>query len=200
MKKLILYLNRTKLISKIGIFVIVLSMLSTTGCQFIVSKFKSNESNGLEYGYTMPNRGEGTIVDCAYKSDKKEFDINDVTLIFSYGTHYFPGIDNFPTFELWFGNEDDGVLVKKVEENLVSEKYSIEFIRHKDQGILEIVYNHSEMLTIPSELFKNETGFVMFAVRAADINAKNPEVETLGLCVIYYKKSGDTVTLSTTEF
>ena len=208
MKKLILYLNRTKLISKIGIFVIVLSMLSTTGCQFIVSKFKSNESNGLEYGYTMPNRGEGTIVDCAYKSDKKEFDINDVTLIFSYGTNYSPEIDitlkdyfSFPTFELWFCNEDnDTVLIKKVEENLISEKYRCYYTYTTEYEYVHREFNHSENITIPYNLFTNEKGYVIFGVCAANIIEKNPEVETLGLCVIYYKKSGDTVTLSTTEF
>lgn len=210
MKKLVLFVNRTKLIAKICIFVIVLSMLSTTGCQFIGFKCKSNESKGsneLEYGYLIPNRGMGTTINCAYKSNKNEFDINDVTLIFSYGSSYSSGIDmtlkngvNFPTFELWFCNEDDAVLVKKVEENLVSEKYSAEFIAHMDQGLLEIVYNHSEMITIPSELFKNETGCVTFGVCAADINEKNPEVKTLGYCLIYYKKSGDRITLSTTEF
>ena len=145
---------------------------------------------------------------CAYRSDKTEFDIDDVTLDFYYGGWYSDlGIDydlqqhNFPMFDIYFTNDaHDRCFVKRVEENLVSEKYRCKFIYDDDWNFIELKFNHSESITIPREIFTENEGVIYFAIFSQNANYTDPEVERIAGIGIRYKVIGERVVLSNLPF
>ena len=162
---------------------------------------EANESQGLESG--LGSNGSRPIVDnyCGYRSDKTEFDIDDVTLEFFFGyPSYASQGDKREIYEdyfyICFINEADGseIIVKKVEETLFSEKYEV--IMDDDEPYKIERYNHSEMLTIPKELFINDKGRIKFRIKLD--GRKNYPYATQLFCYryVYYKVEGDKVVLS----
>lgn len=158
----------------------------------------SNETR-LESGFQyQAGSAESPSNFCAYKSETNEFDINDVTLDFFYGGYYYNGAEhaienylNCPTFDLYFVNDQgDQYLVKHVEENFVSEKYSCEIVFDEKHDPKKIKFNHSETLTIPPELFTEPSGCVWFEVRG--INTWNPDSlgRITGICLFYKVENG----------
>ena len=145
---------------------------------------------------------------CAYRSDKTEFDIDDVTLDFYYGGWYSDlGIDydlqqhNFPMFDIYFTNDaHDRCFVKRVEENLVSEKYRCKFIDDDNSDATEIIFNHSESITIPREIFTENEGLIYFAIFSQNANYTDSEVERIAGIGIRYKVIGERVVLSNLPF
>jgi len=103
---------------------------------------------------------------CAYRSDKTEFDLDDVTLTFFYGnirvtagTSYAG--NNFYSFnreeliektshiEVYWSQSGEDTIIKTISpEEFFSDEYA-----RKGEG-REGMYNHSEVLTIPRELFE----------------------------------------------
>ena len=164
----------------------------------------TNAGAVLENGFKPSNFDESPIFHCAYKSDKTHFDIDDVTLDFFYGGYYYQGVEHqlenmhdFPYFELYF--EIDGgeeLLIKRVEENFISEEYSCDFVYDENWYITEIKYNHSETITIPKEIFTEDNGLIYFAIYGE--NVKEPEQQTKFITGIgmYYKVIGEQVVLS----
>ena len=149
-------------------------------------------NKGLEAGFVWRNHPDSTSdYFCAYKSDKREFDINDVTLTFYYGGHY--GIE-YPSFELYFENENNDIyLIKKVDDHnpedyLIDTDYKKLFAKDKR------VFNHSEIITIPKELFINDNGYILFVLAYEyEQNMKPDRLATIG---ILYEKRGDKIFLS----
>ena len=145
---------------------------------------------------------------CAYRSDKTEFDIDDVTLDFYYGgwftnlgIEYDLQLYNFPMFDIYFTNDaHDRCFVKRVEENLVSEKYRCKFIDDDDWNATEIIFNHSESITIPREIFTENEGVIYFAIYSKNANHTVPEVEWIAGKAIFYKIIGEKVILSNLPF
>ncbi len=146
--------------------------------------------------------GKHNSFHCAYKSNKTEFDINDVTLEFFYGTYVYTDVEfmrehgsTVPGFELYFSNDQEQeYLIKRVEEDLVSEKYHSEY--NKDEKRYD--FTHSETITIPKELFTKEKGYVYFFLREIS-NADNyPTKFSLTSVDIYYEVIGDKVIISET--
>lgn len=141
---------------------------------------------------------------CAYKSNKTEFDMDDVTLFFFFGGYYKSGVEyeikhsSFPTFELYFG-DDYGrkFLVKQIEENFVSQKYSCDVIYDQNHYITEIVFNHSEKITIPKEIFTEETGKIYFLISGKNEVQNNASEIIITSTYVFYKKVGEKVVLST---
>ena len=134
----------------------------------------TNESEGLEGGSWVQYAGAplppGPLG--AYKSEKREFDIENVTLEFFYGVINCdidvigPFIGHYPSFDVGFENDDgDRVIIKHVEEELVSEKYGTELIYDHNLKVRKRVYNYSEFITIPKELFTSKTGKINFILR-----------------------------------
>ena len=176
---------------------------------------ETNESQGGESRFDFSG-GETPASGCsyaAYKIDKTEYDIDDVSLEFFYGIHYDQeNIDPvialfgyYPWFEIGFSNDDkDIVWVRRVEEEFVSEKYYCELKRSPDRRrIIGIEYNHSEILTIPKELFTKESGCIIFSFNGERWKGGeviyNPDAY-LRLARLYYKVTGDTVVLSNKPF
>ena len=173
-------------------------------------KEETNINSGLESGFNLSEsaRPAGISNHSAYKSEKMEFDIDNVTLEFFFGGHYASGIDlelecgrNYPEFDIYFLNDNgDKVHIKHVEENLVSEKYRCYYVYGEGWHVDEVKYNHSELFTIPKELFTKEKGRVFFEIYG--INPNDPKLEYRGITGvgIYYKLTGDKVILSSEKF
>ena len=192
MKNTNLKLNKTKLVSRLMLVILLLtSTLILASCE--------NQNKGLEVGFTPYGEMDFS---CAYRSDKTKFDIDDVTLTFYYGGFYEYNIESeiknrfsYPTFELYFCDEklDNIILVKRVEENLVSEKYRVySTLKFFNKHVIE--YKHSEIITIPKELFAEDWGIIYFCLYGANVR-EDSEVKIITSVQISYKKDGDTITL-----
>ena len=159
----------------------------------------------IEGGFSGSSAAMSNLIFCAYKSDTNIFDIDNVTLDFYFGyafynrgVDYFLQTESYPTFKLGFDTENhDIIFVEEINENLVSEKYGCNLIFSEDNHrIIGIEYNHSETLTIPKELFTQESGIIYFQIYAAN-QAKNEDTEK---CIegkgIKYQVVGDKVILT----
>ena len=183
-----------QILARVMLVVMIVGVLTLVSCK----------GDGLEAGFKISIRGSGEVnpFSLAYKSDISQFDINNVTLTFYYGGAYEDDIEymrehtfNYPYFELYFYNDEQThILARRVEENLVSEKYG-----WTCRGSRR-VFNHSEELTIPKELFTKETGVISLGLFGADTRMNEEEPKLLSWIDIYYKKDGDKITLSSEEF
>lgn len=164
---------------------------------------QDNISLGLENGFKPSNSAEESPIDfCAYKSDTNEFEIDDVTLDFFFGGEYYMGVEyelsngrSYPTFDLGFADEDgNNFFVKHIEENFVSDKYSCEVVCDENCDIAEIRYNHSEQITIPSEMFTKENGQIWFVIYGANVNEIEQEYKCItGICIFYKVLNGKVI-------
>lgn len=163
---------------------------------------KITENDKLYYGFS--NEEPGEKYKCAYKSDKCEFDINNVTLTFSFGGIFGPYIDlerenggnDFPYgFDIYFSNDDGNLIhVKHVDENYVSEKYNVKSTFVNNQQFLE--FNYSEAFTIPSELFSKVQGVIYFDLWGKNIGQDQETEMPFSGVRLYYKLDDNRVTLS----
>ena len=190
--------TKIKTISALLCIAVLFGSLSLTSCSGI----------GIESGFIASNGEEINSFQVAYKSDKTFFDIEDVTLTFYYGGHYDNYIEdiresiyNIPSFDIYFTDEyGNEILVKTVEENFVSDKYNLDFI-FGNFWQTEVIFNHSESITIPKEMFKEESGVVYFSIRGTNILEPNPTYKSIRTMPIYYKKfCGDKIILSDKPF
>ena len=201
------------------LLILISACLCLTGCSFdLFTGTDNNQDNldstaGLEYGFVFSSSSSSAPTKntrCAYKSDKNEFDIDDVTLDFFYGGIYPSGVDlangaSYPSFELYFTDEKDNkmnhkIFVKRVEENFVSEKYRCFQNYDETNHTVSIKYNHSETITIPKEIFTEDTGLIRFQVYGININAIEPKVEAITGVNIFYKKIDQKIILSSKKF
>ena len=182
-----------------------------------VFAFSACDNGTLEAGFKSTASDESNPFQCAYKSDKTKFDIDDVTLDFYYGV-LFIHIENiietysYPIFEVFFDNDDgDKHIIKRVEENFVSEKYRWEYDLDEfdydelDYGKFDHIeptkkFNHSESITIPKKLFSRDSGIIWFVISGANVAEDETEFQSFAWISIYYKVTGEKVILSDQEF
>lgn len=200
--------KRTRFIARIMLLVMLLATIFTNSCQWFNKEDVLDESNGLRAGF--PNtkyigNKDGYFMHCAYETDTNEFYINDVTLTFYYGGYYASGIEmelelavNIPVFELYFINEETEYLIKRVEEQFISEKYYMELILDENYQAVDLIFNYSENITIPKELFINETGCIYFSIVGENLN-NHGKIIQIGWIAIFYKKVDDKIILSAME-
>ena len=109
--------KRTRSICRVLLILMIFSLF-VTGCGQNIDTNPDNDGGDpntnvvtvLENGFKPSNDADETpIFYCAYRSDKTEFNINDVTLDFYYGGYYYQGAEyelenahDFPSFELLF--------------------------------------------------------------------------------------------------
>ena len=194
MKKTNFKINKTKLIARMMLIVLLLtSAVNFTACR----------NKGLEAGFKWRQHPDGTSdYFCAYKSDKREFDINDVTLIFYYGCT--KGI-TCPSFKLYFENKNGDIyLIKEVRDpNPDDYKVNLEYKETLFFNTYEKVFNYSESITIPKELFVNDSGVILFNVAitwSIDDLINESEWDNITRAAIYYKVKDNTVILSEKSF
>ena len=191
MKKRIYKTNKTKLIARVMILMLLFSItINLVSCAYVTDMFE--KITGGSYLVSQFH--------CSYEIDKEEYDINCVTLLFFYGVGLGEDINieletsvNYPVFELYFMNDENtSILAKHVEENLISEKYGFTYGPNNKE-----LYNHSEEFTIPKELFTKENGIIWFYLYGANIlESGSPKAKIITSIAIYYTKNGDSITLS----
>jgi len=189
-----------------------------------------------------PNRG------CIYKSDKTEFDINDVTLDFCFGLsnatsrrpdstiivpikhrmeinvffiradrgYYQDGdgrklLSDFTKSQVDFSNPHL-FFIRNID---VDEFYSNEYYFESGKGGFNCdsynggkpdIYNHCEQITVPKEIFDNDSDSMLFCVRPDIWDVNEDGTETYNCCqdfisvLFYYKIEGQTVTIQSKEF
>ena len=209
--------NAEKRVSKIYKLLIVLLIISMsfTGCIWN-NTTDTGTSEGLESGFVFSSNGyaseEMYPFFCGYKTDRTEFDIDDVTIDLYYGVECCndSGLicmgGSIPSFDiyaaLWDEEFNDGYeskyLIKHVEEELISRKYNCKVIttqRGAGWFIEEIIYNHHETIKIPKEVFVTETGCILILIYDID-----EEVYSITSTGFYYKMVGEKVILSTEPF
>lgn len=215
-------MNFKECIFRLMILLTVFCLL-LTGCNPLI-KNRGNENTDtdvltegpLEHGFKLSYEYGAHVTDSpiykvAYRSNTNLFDINNVTLEFSYGGSYTFNISyerehfhSIPYFDLYFtGPSEEKILVKRVNENFVSKKYSYTTEDSVKDGIVTETYtfNHTETLTIPKELFTKDKGQIYFSIYGEDKRDK-PVVEYKLIIStgISYKIEGEKVWLSNKSF
>ena len=208
--------KRTRSICRVLLILMIFSLF-VTGCGQNIDTNPDNDGGDpntnvvtvLENGFKPSNDADETpIFYCAYRSDKTEFNINDVTLDFYYGGYYYQGAEyelenahDFPSFELYFtDNEGNKFLVKRVEENFVSDKYSCDLIYDNDWNVINVDFNHSEAVTIPKEIFTEDVGLIYFSIYSENAKELESQTKVIAGIGIYYKVIGEQVVLSNQPF
>lgn len=200
-----LTLSRENMAIRIILIPLLILCIMLTGCG--VDSEENKET--LEVGFAVPYGDPSPPPRfCAYRSERTEFPIDDVTLEFYYGGRYIHGVEwqrenaySYPSFELYF-SDDTGkrIFVKRVDENFVSEKYRC-YTESDDEACMTYVkFNYSETLTIPAELFCEKIGGVYLTIYGTNERDKDPHIECITSVGISYKLVGDKVILSKTLF
>ena len=197
---------------KNGVYRVILSLmmvvLLATGCEqnspLPPEENGDNPSVGLEDGFQSSYGDDALPYFCAYRSDKTVFDIDAVTLDFYYGgsyysnlEHYLETVANIPSFDVYLSNRKHvSILVKHVEENFVSEKYRCKLIYDENWNFIEKQFNYSETITIPKEIFTEESGVICFSISGANVRETEPQIRSLTWIDIQYEVMDDKVVLS----
>ena len=150
---------------------------------------------------------------CTYKAEKTEFSLDDVSIILYYGGEFYDFEFNdeyglvIPSFDIYAAGDwdsknqkfDNEHLIKHVEEPFISEKYDCEIIRKQFLfwHTTEIIYNHCETITIPRELFIENSGGVNINIRGID--PRGNIIRIVGT-FFYYKVVGEKVLISGKSF
>jgi hypothetical protein len=166
----------------------------------------------LENGFIRQDGGGGDPSNpffTAYRSDRTEFAIYDVTLAFYFGRinadfGYGSNEETKVSIKVFFLTGDRNNLqytyVKEIDD-FYREEYNC-YMNRINKKTLRIIYNHSEDITISAELFTEERGrldlgIVEYIVWVDGII--EPQYETSQSVAIYYKVTGETVRLSSEE-
>ena len=170
------------------------------------------ESTGLESGFDFSS-GSACVQPgyefLAYRSDKTEFSIEDVTFDIFYGGHWLTDKDiefnfdcsyNYPEFDLYIKNDDGNRIdIKHVEEEFVSVKYGCDYAYDEKGQLVKVEYSYSESITIPQELFTKESGVIAIYI-IGDAYARGKlcySNYTIARAFIRYKLINGKVVLST---
>ena len=199
----------------IGVLLILFTFASSlSGCSLpdIFNHEEPKAKDVFQRGFYIENSSGNVepIEQCAYKSNTNIFDIGDVTLTFGFGWIYsgspYRSNENekpsFPDgFDLYFSNSNNqSVLIKHIDDNFGSLDYAINsnhLWNDEHTCILstERVYAHTEVLTIPAELFANSNGTIWFLVKGEDVKSTTPEYSNITSISFYYTKKGNEITL-----
>ncbi|MDE5868083.1 MAG: hypothetical protein K2H02_03970 [Anaeroplasmataceae bacterium] len=146
-------------------------------------KNQPEETKGLEYGFEVGGCDPMPTTHCAYKSETNEFDIDNVTITFYYGGDFDEDLNsylkhtNIPEFDVYFAEyryDENGkqhyeplYLIDHRKENFVSEKYRCRLNNPYDNPTF-LIFNYSEEITIPKELFTKNRGTLWFSVEGVN--------------------------------
>ena len=174
---------------------------STTDSTTEPSKSGTTKSPGLEWGFIPKLSGcrELPHDSMAYRIDKTDFDIDDVKVTIYFGGYFSDSIElerecgrNIPEFEIYFSDSFENCIlpIRQIEENYVSEKYRMSFIYDDSHHATEMIFNHSEEITIPKELFSEEKGLIRIIV--GGVNVRISKYQILNRGIIRYEMIGTT--------
>ena len=176
---------------------LLLFALTLTGCRQdtpdVNDGEKSDTTDSISY-YTIHDKMDPDIpFSTGYTSDVRVFEsASDVKLNFFWGVegNYEDAISagfHIKETEIYFRqvSEKDGILVKTNDDELTGENYEMEIIKGQFP-----TYTHSELLTVPEEMFRNEVGQIYFVVRGK--NYGTASIKTIDIRTsVYYKRLDD---------
>ena len=167
-------MKNNKYILVVTLVILIILCSCSMGCE------KEEEDLGISNGFYTFICAPTSVKDyAAYKSNVSVFPIEEVVLTFSFGwkNPLRQGNDedrDIPSFKIYLFNNDDAdnkILIKDINE-YTSNAYSC-YIETRDSNgeILRLnggvpygiyVFNHSEEITIPTELFIGDSGCIVF--------------------------------------
>lgn len=180
---------------------ILILSLALTGCAQGEEVDDDSGSDGFEIGFT-PSTDELSSERIALKSANRIFDINNVTLDLYYGFFMSPDIEHerecssyYDYGRLYLFNDTGCIkFVYQTDEQLTSEEYRITLTSKNEWGFS---FNHCEKLTIPSDLFTNDEGYISVIIRTRDLKNQNVEsgtfISILGTAIHYKMIDENTV-------
>lgn len=132
----------------------------------------------------------------AYKCDKSIYDIDNVYLTFYYGyiSHIEPSAKEYfatSEFDVCVIEKDSKKthIVRHVDDNFSAEEYEIDTVdiidENGDYKGYYHVFNHSETVTIPKEMFVNEHGTIVLALAGVSAYTNN-EYDYFKWCYFRY--------------
>ena len=177
--------NNRSLVSKITARVMLVVLLLTSALNF-----SGCLNRGVEAGFYL-HHSTTNRVRIAYKTDKKKFDINDVTLTFYFGS--VEGIQ-FSSIQIYIeDDEGDIFLLKNIEINN-PEDYVITY--KKELGGLRnrAEFSHGEQITIPKEILIKST-YLSFWVASEEWDNGETGVRSHFMSVVGFvcERDGDTI-------
>ena len=178
-----LHNNKTKLIARAMLLVLLLTNAVNLGAC-------SNQS--IQDGFTV--YGKIPSILCAYKVDKKVFDIDNVYITFYYGITYYESAyeagTSYPIFDIFLINDEKEYLVRTVDEELVSSKYGVDV--EYNSWINNVHFEHSEVIKIPRELFDQDKGYITFLISCEKSQTDQPYF-TNGQITFCYELNGQNI-------
>ena len=193
----------------LGIAIALLSSVNNTASAGTtdISDNNSSVKSELEFGYTEKMFGQsGPEVPgwgnfyFAYRSEKRTLDIDSVKLTISFGVLSYNEIDaafieykreyagwDIPEFKIYFADEDGSNIqtAREVKESFINEKYRVKGVVDEPNNLYSYVFNHSEEITIPKELFTESEGIIKICVGGMNVAGNEPEYAVL--CYEYIK-------------
>lgn len=189
------FANKKKRFIIIGAIILLVLVLSVV---LIIA------NRGIEEGFKF-NRYYGTTVDdsppvaCAYKTQKRVFDIDNVTFELYCGMlSRYDYNNDFICAETYCKNpKGEKIQLQSITETVYSDKYSIDIRKiHKIfYYTVKYDFNYHETVQIPREVFVGDKGYFRVGFDVQENNANHGDSQT-----IYYRIKGDKVELSTKEF
>ncbi len=152
--------------------IVVLIIIAMFSCIFIGcdKEKEEEEDNGISSGFTYSGAGEPSpVLYLAYKAATREFDIDNVRLEVSFGwlaSHELDKLDFDMSDSLFALNAEDRsnrIVIRDIPR-LNDIEYSCDFAYDTNLSTLNIVYNHSEEIIIPSDLFSGDSGEIWIAI------------------------------------
>ena len=161
-------------------------------------------NRGIQDGFKFNRMYRSTIIDqppvaCAYKTQKRVFDIDNVTLELYYGMLSKYNYNNdYVCAEIYCKNpKGEKIQLQSITETVYSDEYSINTRKFHKVFYYTVKYdfNHHDSVRIPREIFVGDSGYfgVVFGVQEGEKNYSNSQT-------IYYRVKGEKVELSTKEF
>ena len=184
--------GKGKMKRKLIILTVIVTTLVLIFCGCGEAEEEEPEKKGLEKGYKA---GEGGLLPrdlCAYRSEVNVFPVNDVTLYYSFGWLYSIYPPEESVVDLYFINlETEDYHYIKTIYDYNTEEYCFTYWNEDGEYVDERFFNHTELLTIPEELFVGKKGTIRLSLRT--------EERSFGWGGdVHYYRTGDTVFLSET--
>jgi hypothetical protein len=170
-----------------------------------------NINEGFEWGFDNNSSEPSNPYYAAYRTDKSEFDINDVKITFFLGSSH----DSNPydgcniVHKLYICNDGNSDKFKEIFVKDIEDYFDRQDKLRNTSGKTPTEYRFpfSEVIVIPPEIFTEQSGTVLIYMReyiswenTIFENVYEPEYGNVNGIGVYYKISGEKVTLSSKAF
>ena len=176
------------------LLVVVVFVSSISGCSWIDAIVQPKETI-VEEGFDLSGDEDPFVI--AFRSEKKQFDIDGVKLTYYYGflsnetVEEFKELANYPDgFDIYISNEEKSIFVRHIDENFISEKYRIPYC--VEDGHVKITFNCYDEVKIPSELFSKDQGIIHYTFYGENV-ARQVPINTIASRAFYYIKINDKI-------